>query len=56
MAESPDPAHGEPVSGRTSVRITSSEVFHGRREVIIVHHGMEYRLFITKANKLILTK
>ena len=28
----------------------------GTREVVIVHHGQEYRLRITKSDKLILTK
>lgn len=37
-------------------RITSSEIFRGRRDVVIVHGGTEYRLHITKAGKLILTK
>ena len=39
-----------------TVRLASAELFRGRREVVIVHHGQEYRLFITKADKLILTK
>ncbi len=46
----------EPVAKDSMIRIVSSEVFHGRREVVIVHHGTEYRLHITKANKLLLTK
>lgn len=37
-------------------RVASSDLFLGRREVVIVHHGTEYRLHITKADKLILTK
>jgi hemin uptake protein HemP len=37
-------------------QIPSSSLFHGRREIVIVHHGQEYRLRITKADKLILTK
>ena len=41
---------------RASVRIASTELFRGRREVVIVHRGQEYRLHITKADKLILTK
>jgi hemin uptake protein HemP len=56
MEEAADIAAGEQAAGSTSIRITSSEVFRGRREVVIVHHGTEYRLHITKANKLILTK
>ena len=37
-------------------QIPSASLFHGRREIVIVHHGREYRLRITKADKLILTK
>lgn len=39
-----------------TVRIVSTELFRGRREIVIVHRGQEYRLHITKADKLILTK
>jgi len=39
-----------------AVRIASSELFRGRRDVVIVHRGQEYRLHITKTDKLILTK
>ncbi len=39
-----------------AVRIVSTELFRGRREIVIVHRGQEYRLHITKADKLILTK
>ena len=42
--------------GPAVARVSSSELFHGEREIVIVHHGQEYRLFITKADKLILTK
>lgn len=41
---------------RPAVRIASTELFRGRREIVIVHRGQEYRLHITKADKLILTK
>ena len=41
---------------REGVRIASTELFRGRREIVIVHRGQEYRLHITKADKLILTK
>jgi hemin uptake protein HemP len=37
-------------------RIESASLFQRGREVIIVHHGQEYRLRITKSDKLILTK
>jgi hemin uptake protein HemP len=40
-----------------SPRIASAALFpNGRQVVTIVHAGQEYRLRITKANKLILTK
>jgi len=39
-----------------AVRVASAELFRGRREIVIVHRGQEYRLHITKADKLILTK
>jgi len=38
------------------VRIASDELFHGGREIVIIHRGSEYRLHITKTDKLILTK
>lgn len=52
---------GEPAAAREAtsgpaVRIVSTELFRGRRQIVIVHRGQEYRLHITKADKLILTK
>ena len=51
-------AEDEPETGSraTAASIASGDLFNGRREVVIVHHGTEYRLHITKADKLILTK
>lgn len=49
-------AREAPIAARASVRIASTELFRGRREIVIVHRGQEYRLHITKADKLILTK
>jgi hemin uptake protein HemP len=50
------PAEG-PVVGPAGVRRVESPVlFQRRREVVIVHNGQEYRLRITKSDKLILTK
>ena len=46
----------EPAAGGSVIWIASADVFRGRREVVIVHRGQEYRLHITKADKLILTK
>jgi hemin uptake protein HemP len=37
-------------------RLDTGAVFGSGREVILVHRGQEYRLRITKAGKLILTK
>lgn len=36
--------------------VTTAELFEGRREIVIAHGDEEYRLRITRANKLILTK
>jgi hemin uptake protein HemP len=49
-------ARETPAAARGDVRIASTELFRGCREVVIVHRGQEYRLHITKADKLILTK
>ncbi len=51
-----DPPARRDAGSRTAHRIVSSELFRGQREVVIVHRGQEYRLHITKADKLILTK
>jgi len=37
-------------------RVRAEELFGGASEIIIEHHGEEYRLRITKQGKLILTK
>ena len=37
-------------------RVQADELFGGRREIVIEHAGAQYRLRITRANKLILTK
>lgn len=37
-------------------RLSSRELFRGQREIVILHAGHEYRLRITRADKLILTK
>jgi hemin uptake protein HemP len=43
-------------TGPATARIASTDLFRGRRDIVIVHRGVEYRLHITKAEKLILTK
>jgi hemin uptake protein HemP len=50
---------GEPIPhlpGRQRTRIHIIDLMQGAREVILLHEGEEYRLRITKAGKLILTK
>ena len=54
-----DQVEDEPVAVGGSTpppRIASTDLFRGRREIVITHQGTEYRLHITKADKLILTK
>lgn len=46
----------EPTAATSERQVPSASLFQGRREIIIVHHGQEYRLRITRADKLILTK
>ena len=38
------------------VRVSSREILRGQREIVILHGGHEYRLRVTRADKLILTK
>jgi hemin uptake protein HemP len=46
-----------PAGGPPQVRrVESATLFERGHEVVIVHHGQEYRLRITKSDKLILTK
>lgn len=43
--------------GRTVPRrVDSTALFRDGREVVIVHRGQEYRLRLTRSDKLILTK
>jgi hemin uptake protein HemP len=51
------PARDERASaGPRPRRVESVTLFQLERELVIVHHGQEYRLRITKSDKLILTK
>ena len=52
----PTPESRQPTEPGGPARIDSPALFRGRREVVILHQGQEYRLRITKADKLILTK
>lgn len=45
-------SESKPLVGRA---ISSGELFAGRREIVILHNGREYRLRMTRSGKLILT-
>jgi len=47
---------GGAVAPRPVRKVESAALFQLEREVVIVHRGQEYRLRITKSDKLILTK
>lgn len=53
VAAEPPPADRE--SGRPKI-VTSGDLFGGESEVLIMHNGVQYRLRITRQDKLILTK
>jgi hemin uptake protein HemP len=55
-ADSRPPRSSPPASPSRTVAIQSAELFRNAREVIIIHREQEYRLRITRADKLILTK
>ena len=56
VSRAEDPA-GATGAGAGAVRRVDSTTLLGRqREVVIVHRGQEYRLRVTKSDKLILTK
>lgn len=46
---------GTPRTVDTVAHIPSESLFGGRREVVILHKGREYRLRLTQNDKLILT-
>jgi hemin uptake protein HemP len=43
-------------TGPSHVRVPSREILRGQREIVILHGSHEYRLRVTRADKLILTK
>ena len=47
--ESPQPNQQEKV-------VLSDDILDGRSEIVIDHHGVSYRLRVTRQDKLILTK
>ena len=55
------PDHDASVEPRGAVepgarQVESLALFRGHREIVILHQGAQYRLRITKGDKLILTK
>lgn len=48
--------HAERPPGRGQTRIDSVSLMQGARELLIAHAGEEYRLRLTRNDKLILTK
>jgi hemin uptake protein HemP len=52
----PPTALAQPVTSRKKLRIESSSLFQGEREIVIIHQKEEYNLRITRNEKLILTK
>jgi hemin uptake protein HemP len=55
-AAAPLPLSGAARSASASRRLSTAALFRGGNEILIEHRGQEYRLRITKADKLILTK
>lgn len=53
VSSAPPPAKAAPSPMR---RVSGAELMAGQREIAILHDGQEYRLRITAAGKLILTK
>jgi len=49
-------AHGTDGQASAPRRLDSAALLGRQREVVIVHRGQEYRLRVTRSDKLILTK
>jgi hemin uptake protein HemP len=52
----PSPPPDSVRSTSASRRVSTTALFQGENEVLIEHRGQEYRLRITRSDKLILTK
>ena len=51
------PPEKEPTVPTTSELVVDArQIFQGRKEIVIVHEGVRYRLRLTRRNKLILQK
>ena len=55
-AQRPDPKATQPASPPAVLRVASTRLLNGRREIIIEHGTEEYRLRLTGGGKLLLTK
>jgi hemin uptake protein HemP len=49
------PMRNEPTPAQAPKILSSASLLGGRREIVIVHNGREYRLRLTQSGKLILT-
>ena len=49
-------AAARPRSAGQTARVRSQELLRGGRELVIEHRGQEYRLILTRNDKLILNK
>ena len=59
MVQTPQPRPqlpASPMSCPPRKRISTADLMQSAREIIVLHHGEEYLLRITKTGKLILTK
>ena len=58
MTEPPRPPEPPPAdkSAEPAPVVVAENLFRGKREVLIEHEGVRYRLRITRRNKLILQK
>ncbi len=58
MSDPPRPPEPPPAEKRPESPpvVVAEELFRGKREVVIEHDGVRYRLRITRRNKLILQK
>ncbi len=57
MSEPTKPDDAVPLSEKDQLKVVqASDLFDGGREVLILHEGEQYRLRLTRRNKLILQK
>ena len=54
--KTPQPPAWNQAQAPGPAKIEGAQLFAGQREIVILHHGEQYRLRITRQDKLILTK